>query len=68
METLETMEVALGLGVVGIEGEGVLEGLAGGGAVAGAGLDDAEVVPVAGGVGGELEDEALLGEGIGEAR
>jgi len=61
------MEILLGGLVVGFEGEGALEVAAGGGAVAGVDLDDAEIVPVAGGAGVELDDEGLLGEGVGDA-
>src|SRR5271168_1825580 len=61
------MEILLGGLVVGFQGEGVLEVAAGGGAVAGVDLDNAEIVPVAGGGGVELDDEGLLGEGVGDA-
>jgi hypothetical protein len=67
IDGLQALEVLLGCLVVGFEGEGALEVAAGGGAVAGVNLDDAEVVPVAGGTGVELDDDGLFGEGVGNA-
>ena len=60
-------EFVVGLGVIGIEGEGGLEGLDGGGEVAGFVLGEGEVEVDAGLGGGEVGGAAEAGDGFGEA-